>query len=393
MATRVAHRAERGRAEAAGEGVGAALRHLDYLLLAAVGGTVAYGLLVLQSVTQTDVAGDADYYVVRQGINIGLGCVLFAAAVAIGPDLLRRYRKAVYGVLLGLLAIVLVTGPIRGSARWIEIGFFRLQPSEVGKVLLAIVLAGFLADRTRRGSERSLTLGAIGLAVPPVILVYAEPDLGTALMYCIILGAALFFAGMRWLHLGVLGAAAALSALSVFWLLPAAGVKVLREYQVERVVGFLDPSSDPSGSTYNVTQSITAVGSGGVDGRGIAGASQTNLDYLPEHATDFIFSSLAEQRGFLGAALLLLLYGLIVWRGVKIVAIAPSLFSAVLAGTLVSVFLAQVFVNVGMTIGIAPVTGIPLPFVSYGGSSMVTTLALIGILQAIHIRGHQQGRP
>jgi rod shape determining protein RodA len=168
---------------------------------------------------------------------------------------------------------------------------------------------------------------------------------------------------------------------------------VLREYQVERVVGFLDPSSDPSGSTYNVTQSITAVGSGGVDGRGIAGASQTNLDYLPEHATDFIFSSLAEQRGFLGAALLLLLYGLIVWRGVKIVAIAPSLFSAVLAGTLVSVFLAQVFVNVGMTIGIAPVTGIPLPFVSYGGSSMVTTLALIGILQAIHIRGHQQGRP
>jgi rod shape determining protein RodA len=167
---------------------------------------------------------------------------------------------------------------------------------------------------------------------------------------------------------------------------------VLEPYQVDRLVGFVDPDADPSGTTYNVNQSITAVGSGGLDGRGVAGATQTNLNYLPEHATDFIFSSLAEQRGFLGASLLLLLYALIVWRGVKIVAIAPSLFTSVVAASLVFAFLFQVFVNVGMTIGIAPITGIPLPFVSAGGSSLITTMIMIGLLEAIHVRGRLAGR-
>jgi rod shape determining protein RodA len=162
---------------------------------------------------------------------------------------------------------------------------------------------------------------------------------------------------------------------------------MLDQYQKDRLIGFVHPDVDPAGTTYNVTQSITAVGSGGYDGRGVAGASQTNLDFLPEHNTDFIFSSLAEQRGFLGAAILLLLYALIAWRGLKIIAIAPTLFSAATAGAIVFTFLVQIFINVGMTIGIAPVTGIPLPFVSFGGSSMITTLAMVGLLEAIHIRG------
>ncbi len=153
---------------------------------------------------------------------------------------------------------------------------------------------------------------------------------------------------------------------------------MLEPYQIDRLIGFVDPDADPSGSTYNVNQSITAVGSGGLDGRGVARATQTNLNYLPEHATDFIFSSLAEQRGFLGAAILLLLYALIVWRGIKIVAVAPTSSSAVVAGAIVFALPVQIFINVGMTIGIAPVTGIPLPFVSYGGSSLITTLVMIG---------------
>ena len=173
----------------------------------------------------------------------------------------------------------------------------------------------------------------------------------------------------------------------MLWLLPANGLTVLKPYQEDRLLGFLDPSSDPAGSTYNVNQSITAVGAGGLTGRGTEQASQTTGFYLPEHATDFVFSSLAEQRGFLGAGLLLLLYGLLVWRGARIVGLAPSLFQMALAGAIVAVFFFQIVVNVGMTMGIAPVVGIPLPFFSYGGSSMLASLAMVGVLLAIHARG------
>ena len=190
----------------------------------------------------------------------------------------------------------------------------------------------------------------------------------------------------------MLGVTAGAAAITLLWVFPSSGIDILKPYQVQRLTGFLNPDLDPSGTTYNATQSITAVGSGGLDGRGVAGATQTNLNYLPEHATDFIFSSLAEQRGFLGASILLLLYALIVWRGIKIIAIAPSLFTAVVAASIVVVLVTQIFVNVGMTIGIAPVTGIPLPFVSYGGSSMLVSLMMVGLLQAIHVRGRLAGR-
>jgi rod shape determining protein RodA len=292
-----------------------------------------------------------------------------------------------YAAALLALAIVFVADQVRGTRRWIDFGFFQFQPSEIGKALLILVLASFLADRARRLDEWGTTMGALGLAAVPAVLVFLEPDLGTALVYIAILGAGLFIAGTRWLHLGTLAAAGLLTVVSLFWLFPAAGIEVLQPYQVERLTGFLDPDHDPGGATYNVTQSITAVGSGGLDGRGVEGATQTNMNYLPEHSTDFIFSSLAEQRGFFGAALLLLLYGLVVWRGIRTIAIAPSLFTAIVAGGIVVAFVFQVFVNVGMTIGIAPITGIPLPFVSYGGSSMIVMLAMIGLLQAIHVRG------
>ena len=202
-------------------------------------------------------------------------------------------------------------------------------------------------------------LATIGLAVLPILLVFIQPDIGSALVYVAALGAVLFVAGTRWSHLVVIWTVVAVSVTSVLWLLPAAGVNVLKPYQQKRITGFLHPGQDPQGSTYNQTQSITAVGSGGTNGRGVKGATQTNLNYLPEHATDFAFASLAEQQGFLGAGFLLMLYLLVVWRGLKVVTVARDAFSAIAAAGIVFAFLFQVFVNVGMTIGIAPVTGIP----------------------------------
>jgi rod shape determining protein RodA len=386
MAVRVADRRREAELPIGGE-VARIVRNLDFVLLGAVAGLVAFGLWVLSSVSRNDVPGDPDYFLVRQSVNVALGVVLLVVVTALNPEIYRRLRVPLYAAALLALAIVFVADQVRGTRRWIDFGFFQFQPSEIGKALLILVLASFLADRARRLDEWGTTMGALGLAAVPAVLVFLEPDLGTALVYIAILGAGLFIAGTRWLHLGTLAAAGLLTVVSLFWLFPAAGIEVLQPYQVERLTGFLDPDHDPGGATYNVTQSITAVGSGGLDGRGVEGATQTNMNYLPEHSTDFIFSSLAEQRGFFGAALLLLLYGLVVWRGIRTIAIAPSLFTAIVAGGIVVAFVFQVFVNVGMTIGIAPITGIPLPFVSYGGSSMIVMLAMIGLLQAIHVRG------
>ena len=389
MATRVQ---QPTRSQAAAWEIGAFLRHIDDLLLLATGGLVAYGLWVLESVTRNDIAGDPDYYVFRQVIYVVVGAILLAIAAAVDPDVYRRVRWPLYAVSIGLLVSVFVlASEVRGSKRWIEIGFFNFQPSELGKLVLIVVLAGWVAERRHRVSEWGTTLGVLGISLPMMILVFKEPDFGTTLIYAAILLGALFFGGTPWRHLAVLAIVAGLAAAALLWFLPSAGLDVLEPYQRERLIGFVDPDIDPSGSTYNVNQSITAVGAGGLDGRGEANATQTKFNYLPEHSTDFIFSSLAEQRGFLGASILLLLYAVIIWRATKIVSVAKDLFSAILAGTVVFALLIQLFINVGMTIGIAPVTGIPLPLVSYGGSSLLTTLILVGLLEAVHVRGRLAG--
>jgi rod shape determining protein RodA len=392
MATPVTRVHQPTRAQAFAWEFGAFLRHLDYLLLAATGGLLAYGLWVLESVTQNDVAGDPGYYVFRQTIYVVAGVLLLAAVSAVDPNVYRRVRWPLYGaVIVLLIAVFVLAEEVRGSRRWIQIGFFNFQPSELGKIVLIVVLAGFVAERRHRLAEWGTTLGVIGLAAPLMALVFKEPDFGTTLIYAAIVLGALFFGGTPWRHLAVLAIIAGLVAGALLWFLPSAGIEVLEPYQRERLTGFVDPDIDPSGSTYNVNQSITAVGSGGFDGRGADNATQTKFNYLPEHSTDFIFSSLAEQRGFMGAAILLLLYGVVIWRGTKIVAVAKDLYSAILAGTVVFALLIQLFINVGMTIGIAPVTGIPLPLVSYGGSSLLTTLILIGLLEAVHVRGRLAG--
>jgi rod shape determining protein RodA len=381
-ASRAAGRARRREAA----DVASIARRLDWVLFGSVAALVAYGLWSIADITRHDVTGDPHYYVTRQAIYASIGVLCLVAAALIDPEVYRTRWRLIFGGTCFLIAIVLLTGPIRGSKRWLDLGFFRFQPSEFGKVLFVLALAGFLAERSRRLADPRTTLTAVGLAFVPIFLVFLQPDFGSALVYCAALGALLLVAGTPWTHLGALTAGAVAFAVLVLGIMPAVGAPVLKHYQQKRLTGFLNPTSDPGGTTYNITQSKNAIGAGQFHGRGPNNATQTTLNFLPEHHTDFVFASLAEERGFVGAAILLMLYLLVVWRGLRIVTLAREPFSAIVAGGLVVALLFQVFVNVGMTMGIAPITGVPLPFVSVGGSSMIANLIAVGLLLAIHAR-------
>jgi rod shape determining protein RodA len=365
-------------------GVAGALRRLDWLLMGALVAVCAYGLWAIDGITQRDPTGSA---LTRQGMYAAVGAVAFLVVLFIDPDTYRRLRRPIYFGTLGLLVLVLATSAAtRGSKRWINLGFFQFQPSEFAKVLFVLVVAAFIVERRNAVHSARGVIATIGYAVVPIALVFVQPDFGSALVYMAALAAILFVAGVRWTHLAALAVVTVVGALAVLWLLPASGVNVLKPYQAQRLTGFTHPSNDPRGATYNLRQSIIAVGAGGVRGRGVLGATQTGLDYLPEHSTDFAFASLAEERGFFGASILLLLYLLVVWRALKIVASARDLYCATVAGGIAFMFMFQVFVNSAMTMGAAPITGIPLPFVSVGGSSMITNFLAVGVLQAIHLR-------
>jgi len=376
------------RAEPREGGLGWSPRDLDWVLLAAVAALVGVGLWAIGGITHNDVKGSPDYYVVRQGIFALVGTFGFVGALFLNPDLYRRHKWVVYGLMTGALAMVILVGVAsHGSRRWINFGFFRFQPSEFGKVLFVVFFAAFFADRAKELGKWRTMAAAIGLAAVPIFLVFVQPDVGTALVYSAALAACLFVAGTRWIQLAALGVGVALCAVAVLWFLPSQGIHPLKQYQVSRLTGFLHPSQNQSGSTYNENQAMISVGSGGAFGRGVSGSTQVTYHYLPEHATDFAFASYAEQRGFAGAVLLLGLYLLAVWRMLRIVTVSRSAFGAILAGGIAIAFLFQVFVNVGMTIGLAPITGIPLPLISVGGSSMIANLTAIGVLQAVCVRG------
>jgi rod shape determining protein RodA len=369
------------------------VRRLDWLLVGAIGALVAYGLWAIAGITHHDVPGNPDYYVVRQGVFVAVGFVAFLAALVIDPDWYRRRWRLIFGGTAVVIAIVFVAGPVtRGSKRWLDLGFFRFQPSEFGKLLFVLALAGFVTERTKRLGEWRTTLEVVGLACIPIVLVLLEPDVGTTLVYTAALSAILFVAGVRWLHLGALALGVVLLITGVLWIAPAAGVHIIPKYQEQRLTAFFHPNAAPGSATYNLVQSKNAVGAGQFHGRGPNGATQTTLHFLPEHATDFVFASLAEERGFVGASILLALYLLVVWRGIRIVALARDAFSAIVAGGIVFALMFQIFVNVGMTMGIAPITGIPLPFMSVGGSAMIANLAAMGVLLSIHARARAARR-
>jgi rod shape determining protein RodA len=382
-ASRAASRARRREAV----GVASIVRRLDWVLIGAVAALVVYGLWAIADITRHDVTGDAHYYLTRQAVYAAIGVICLVVAVLIDPEVYRTRWRVIFGGTCFLIVIVFLQGSVvRGSKRWLDLGFFRFQPSEFGKVLFVLALAGFLAERHRRLNEPRTTLSAVGLALVPIFLVFLQPDFGSALVYCAATAAVLLVAGTPWTHLCALAGGAVAIAVLVLGVMPAAGVPVLKRYQQQRLTDFLKPDSDPGGTTYNITQSKNAIGAGQFHGRGPNNATQTTLNFLPEHHTDFVFASLAEERGFVGAAFLLMLYLLVVWRGLRIVTLAREPFSAIVAGGLVVALLFQVFVNVGMTMGIAPITGIPLPFVSVGGSSMIANLIAVGLLLSIHLR-------
>jgi rod shape determining protein RodA len=371
-----------------GIALGNVLRSLDWVLVAGVIGLVVVGLWAISGVTRFDVPGSPQHYLQRQIAYAVIGGIALLVGIVVDPDIYRRYWRPIFIGTIGLIAIVLLVGKAaRGSTRWINVGFFTFQPSEFGKLLFVLAIAGYITERARGASTWRSTLRTVAFGLIPVALVFIQPDLGTALVYSAALAAMLFICGTPWRKLAALGSVAVLAVVAVLWIGPAVGVNFLKPYQKSRLTCFVHPTRCTVDARYNLEQSIAAVGSGQGNGRGVNNATQTRLNFLPEHGTDFVFASYSEQRGFVGASLLLALYLLVLWRGLRIVTVARDLYSAIVAGGIVVALLFQIFVNVGMTMGIAPITGIPLPFVSVGGSSMIANLAAMGVLLAIYARG------
>jgi rod shape determining protein RodA len=360
---------------------------IDPLLVLATVGLAAISLAAIGISTQDDIPGSPSYYLTRQAVFFGVGAVLLVAISRLDYSALRRLKYGVYGFMLVLIAAVLAFGSVaRGSRRAIDLPFFQVQPSELGKVLLVVALAGFAVDRSRRLRERDTTAIIVLLALVPAALVMIQPDLGSALVYVVIVLAVLFAAGTSWKHFAGLAALASAAVVIALVAAPITGVTVLHDYQVERLTSFLHPSGDPGDAGYQQNQAGIAIGAGQKTGRG-GGATQTRLNFLPEHHTDFVFAVIGERWGFVGAALVLSLYALLIWRGLRILTMAKNLYGALLAAGIVAMLMFQVFVNVGMNIGIMPITGIPLPLMSYGGSSVLTTLIAVGLLQSIYAQG------
>ncbi len=369
---------------------------LDPVLLVTGLALIAYSIYTLGVATQDDVPGDPYYYVVRQSIYAVVGIAMMLAVARVDYSRFRELRVGIYTAMVGLIVLVLVLGTAaRGSRRWIELPFFTFQPSELGKVLLIVALSAFAIDTARRASERRRTVRVLALGLLPALLVLAQPDLGTALVYGVITLAVLFVAGVRWTHFAVLGGVAAGAIAIVLVIAPALGTPVLQGYQQDRLTAFLHPSEDPADSSYQINQALIAVGSGGKTGRG-DDATQTNNGFLPERHTDFIFAVVGERFGFVGAAFLLSLYALLVWRALRIMTLSKNLYGSMIAGGIAAMLMFQIFVNVGMNIGIMPVTGIPLPLMSSGGSSVIVTFLALGLLQSIYVQAQlssKRGQP
>ncbi|MCW3033928.1 MAG: rod shape determining protein RodA [Solirubrobacteraceae bacterium] len=359
----------------------------DPLLMLAVLALGACSVITLGAGASDPASGTPpSYYSSRQTVYLAVGLVLMLGLSRLDYGLLRRYKNALYVALLVSIVAVLGLGhAARGSQRAINFPLFSFQASELGKVLLILALSALVVDRARQLRDRDTTIRVIIAALVPAIFVIAQPDLGSGLVYMVIACMLLFIAGASWRHLAALAALVAVSGAFVLVAAPAAGIHVLKPYQVQRLTAFLHPSSNPQKEGYQQQESKIAIGSGQKTGRGL-NSNQTSNGFVPESHTDFIFAAVGERYGFVGAGLVLLLYGLLISRALRVLVMAKDLFGSLIAAGVAAMLMFQVFVNVGMTIGIMPITGVTLPLMSYGGSSVITTMLAVGLLQSIYVR-------
>lgn len=345
--------------------------HIDLPLLLGLLALAVTGLFVLYS------AGDQNMELVtRQGIRLLIAFAVMFAIAQFSPDSIEHWSPWLFGLGLIMLVAVLAVGDVgKGAQRWLDLGLFRFQPSEIMKIAVPMMIAWYLAEAALPPARLRL-LFAIIILIVPTLLVAKQPDLGTALLIASSGIFVLLLAGMRWRI--VSGVMILLTASA-----PVVWNYLLHDYQRQRVLTFLTPENDPLGAGYHIIQSTIAIGSGGTYGKGWLNGTQSHLDFLPERSTDFVFAVFSEEFGFLGTLLLLGLYAFIIGRGLYIAAQAQDTYSRLLAGSITLTFFVYLFVNIGMVTGLLPVVGVPLPLVSYGGTSIVTLMAAFGILMSI----------
>ncbi|MCP1727379.1 rod shape determining protein RodA [Natronospira proteinivora] len=352
-----------------------AVLRLDGLLIGGLLALCGFGLVVLYSA-----GGESSSLLLRQMTHMGLGLAIMVVLAQLPPVLFLRWAPWLFLLGLGLLVAVLLVGEMgKGAQRWLDLGIVRFQPSEMMKLVVPLAIAWYLHERPMppRWWQVLLVLACIML---PVGLIALQPDLGTSLLVATAGFFVLFLAGLRWRYM-VAGLLILAAALPLLW-------ANLHEYQRQRILTFLNPESDPLGTGYHIIQSKIAIGSGGFFGKGWTEGTQSQLQFLPERSTDFIFAVMGEEFGLMGVIILVLIYLFIFWRGMVLALRAQDNFGRLVGGSLMLTFFVYIFVNTGMVTGLMPVVGVPLPMVSYGGTSMVTLMASFGILMSIN--GHRR---
>jgi rod shape determining protein RodA len=361
-------------------------RPFDYILLVASLALTGYGLLLIYSGTLNASAEGASFLsgaVGRQFFFAAVGLFLCLIVARSDYRFLAQGSVGLYFGLIAALLFVLTVGvQIYGSKRWIDIAGTQVQPSEIGKLIVILVLAKYLSDNAEQIKTLRVFLTSLALAMLPALLVFAQPDLGSATIFLLIWFGMVIMAGADMRH--VLGSIGMLIAIAPFAL-----IAIVTDYQRERVSLFLDPASDSLGSGFNILQAEISIGSGGLLGKGLTHGSQTQLDYLRTQTTDYVFSVLGEELGFIGAMILFALFIILLMRGLRAAAISQDVFGRLIAVGVVIFILFQAFINIGVNIRLFPVTGIPLPFISQGGSSLITVFIAIGLLESVIVRHRQ----
>jgi rod shape determining protein RodA len=352
------------------------LQNVDWVLVAPAAAVLGLGMGSMWSLTH---AGGPGGLLWRQAAWLGVGLVALLVVASLDYRSLVRFAPALYGMGIALLVIVFVLGrTVSGARRWIHLGAVGFQPSELFKLIFVLTLAWALTSRWARAPSRIMLAGMAVLVALPLLLIVRQPDLGSALVLLPVLASLLIGMGVRLRVLGAL-AVAGVAVMPLGWL-------VLRDYQRERLLVYLDPFRDPLGTAYNVIQAKIAIGSGQLLGKGVSGATQSRLAFLPERHTDFIFAVFAEMWGFVGCFVLIVAYGLLILRGFEIAAGARDPRGRLVALGVTALLATQTLINLGMVTGLLPVVGIPLPFMSYGGSSLVVSLMALGLLLSVRMR-------